>query len=245
MTHELQTIALLWLKRILFPDFTNKLTWVVALAGIALVGAPSEVLIAGLNWVVALVNQNQLAQPPLPTISATSDPMGYWLVFGALAHNLLNKLISYRLNALEHQKQQDRREMDIRLFAAFTTLLPSNGAALNLAKEHHFGNSFAIAALNPVTEFVQTWDKAEFEFVDKDIETNKQNLLEHARELILKVAQYTAPNGFGMQSAIPRGIDPDFGLPDHIQSEIRELNEAAAAFYAAHQSFIRSVRERL
>ncbi|CAN7390268.1 hypothetical protein LJR235_002322 [Pararhizobium sp. LjRoot235] len=245
MTDELRTIALQWFKRFLFPDFTNKLTWLVALGGIALAGAPSEILVAGLNWVVAFVNQNQFTQPPLPTISTPSDPMGYWLVFGALTHNLLNKLVSYRLNALEHKRQQERREMDIRLFDALTTLLPSNSGALYLAKEHHFGNSFAIAALNPVTEFVQTWDKAEFEFVNKDIEVDKRNLMGLAGDFTSKVAQYTAPNGFGMQSAIPRGIDPDFGLPEHISQEIRELNEAASAFYTAHQSFIRAAREKL
>lgn len=245
MTDELQTIALQWLKRFLFPDFTNKLTWLVALGGIALAGTPSEILVAALNWVVAFVNQNELTNPPFPTISATPDSMGYWLVFGALAHNLLNKLISHRLSALEYQKQQQRREMDMRLFNALTTLLPSNGGALNLAKEHHFGNSFAIAVLNPVAEFVQTWDKAEFEFVNKDIEAEKRDLMARAADFILKVAQYTAPNGFGMQSAIPRGIDPDFGLPDHIRQEIRELNEAASAFYTAHQSFIRAAREKL
>jgi hypothetical protein len=245
MTEDIQIIALQWLKRLLFPDFTNKLTWLVALAGIALVGGPSELIIAGLNWVVAFINQHGVVWPPLPEILFTPDPMGYWLVVGALVHNLANKAISLRLSSLELLRQRERRTMDIRLFESLTELLPSNGPALTLAKEHDFANSFRIASMEPITEFVHTWDNAEHEFLDAEIEIKKKALLGLASDFTLKVAEYTAPGRNGMQTAIPSDINVDFGFPEHVQKEIRHLNQAASGFHAAHQSFIRFARERL
>lgn len=245
MTQEMQIIAIQWLKRFLFPDFTNKLTWLVALAGIALVVGPSELVVAAVNWVVAFANKNEIIQPSLAAISFTPDPMGYWMVFGALVHNLANKAIALRLDSLEFQKQRERREMDIRLFESLTELLPSNGRAMSLAREQDFSNSFAIAAVEPVTEFVQTWDNAEHEFLNKRIEAQKKSLLELASDFTLKIAQYTSPTGNGRQSAIPSRMNVDFGFPEYLKKEIRELNEAASAFHHAHQSLIRLARENL
>jgi hypothetical protein len=244
VNQEMRKTALQWIQRFIFPDFTNKLTWTVALAGIAIASAPIDIAIASLNWLAAYLNQSLNIQPKLPYLSGSSDPMGYWFVFAALAHNVANKIIIHRVSTLDHQIQIDKREMDRRLFEEFNLLLPSNSDAISLVKEHHFGNSFLISDTSPIAVFVRIWDKAEYEFIDQTIETEKEKLHDIATSFLLNVARYTAPNN-GMQTVMPRHVNPDDGLPDHIVKEIEELDGSASALYDQHQRFIRTARGRL
>lgn len=244
MGNEIRLLTLQWLKRFLFPDFTNRLTWLVALSGIALATPSNEIFVYIINLVIIAANKNIFSESFLPPLSSNSDPTGYWLVIGALAHNVLHKLVSHRTDALLHQKELSKKERDKKLLDDFLIILPSNSDTLYLAKDHDFSTAFEIDAIKPIWLFIQKWDNAEFEFTDAAVETEKKNLLNQASDFAMKVSQYTSPTRGGMQCAIPSGMNPDLGLPEHIYEEIKILNRAAHDFYKAHQHFVRFARER-
>lgn len=238
-----EAIILEWLRRILVPDFANKLTWLVALAGIGMVALPHALIVAVANWLIALVNGAHWFDSPFELLPYQDDPRGYWLIFGALIHNLLNKIVTLRLGTLQHEAAREKRLLDVRLFDEFVALLPSDGAAVALLKEHDFAGTIRSDGLPAIETFAHRFDNAEHEFLAPEIETAKQELLVLANNFLGKVAVYTVPKGQGFLTVYPGDVDPDIFVPAYLKEQISELNAAASALYDAHQAFIRQARQ--
>ena len=168
-----EAIMLEWLRRFLLPDFANKLTWLVALIGIGMVALPHALIVAVVNWLIALSNDNHWVSVPLQPFPYQDDPRGYWLIFGALGYNLLNKIVTLRLGTLQHEIAREKRLLDMRLFDEFLALLPSDGATADLLKNHDFAGTVRDDGLPALRSFVNRFDNAEHECLAPQIEAGK------------------------------------------------------------------------
>jgi len=92
---EAKEFILKYGKKVLFPDFTNKLTWFVAGVGGTILLTPVAFSQLVYNWLVATVNLN--SGVPVTLAELESSSADHWLGFGlillALVHNIANKLI--------------------------------------------------------------------------------------------------------------------------------------------------------
>lgn len=242
---DIQDLVLLWIKRLLFPDFANRLTMIVVLAGVGLVALPHELWVALANWGIGVGNNLGLTLAPIPQLPYEPNPLGLWLIIIGLAYHLASRLVAHWGDVIHHDKARGKRQADVELYDKFLELLPSDGSALVMLRDHDFANTFMLARLDPLRKFADVWNDAEYQFLDEFVETAKTTLVELAEEFLLKIATYTAPSRNGHQTVYPTHVDPEGFIPEHVRNEIKELNLSATALYREHQLFIRLCRDRL
>lgn len=63
---------------------------------------------------------------------------------------------------------------DQQLFQAFLHVLPPE-PTIRFLKDHNFGDSFETQIIKPLHDFVYTWDSVEKEFLDADVEKQKNS----------------------------------------------------------------------
>lgn len=155
---------------------------------------------------------------------------------------LVGLFIGFVINDSKTSKSSENP--DKLLFEKFIETLPSNGD-IEFVRQFDGWISFDSEQIKQIRNFLWYWDNAEHEFADKEIE-KKRKILYSAVEIFLNnVGLYTAPNHAGRQTVIPRDVDPDWDVPDHVKEEAKKLGESAQAVYQAHQDMVRTARKRL
>jgi len=91
-------------------------------------------------------------------------------------------------------KKTNRHDQE--LFEEFLKVLP-NEPTLRFLKEHDFGNSFNRKYIEPLYDFIETWDSVEKEFINVKLEKKKKELHFQAKELGFEIAKRTVPVGKG------------------------------------------------
>lgn len=238
MTKELKVIFLKYLNKWLFPDFTNKLTWLVAFAGITMITTPVEFRVAVCNWLIEVLNVTSLAPFEVPALEERNDTGWYVLLLSALIHNLVYKYISLKLDTLEFEIKREKRALDISLYEQFISLLPTSGQTVQMLKEQEFSSSIRKSSMNSLDDFIYYWEGAEYRFNNSEIEAKKSIFLEKSNDFRCKVAQYTVPKFDDFLTVYPRHVDPEINIPQNILNEIKELNSLATELYQMHQDFI-------
>ncbi len=246
---EVKTFLIKYGKNWFFPDFTNKLTWFVASLGGTILLTPTVLKEVLINWLINTLNLNSGELVTLAELesSNTDAIIGFGLIFLALAYNLSNKYLNYISIVKPAQiAKQAQVETDKVLFASFLKDFPSNGASLELLRDHDFYSGFHHNSVDKLDEFVGTWNTAEMEFLDEDIEMKRKELHTNCavfnHKLALK-AHYI--NGGPILSCVPDGFRGAFTLPEHVEKPIDELNKLSRQCYELHQEFIKFVRGTL
>ena len=134
---------------------------------------------------------------------------------------------------------------DQRLFQEFQSIFAYE-PAVRLMREHDFGGPFHRKAIQPLYDFVETWDQPEKEFLDKDLQASLAALYDAARVMSNDLAKYTVPVGNGEYASVfsdsARAAGP---RPDWVIEETRILNERASQFVPIYERFLRLCREKL
>lgn len=99
---ELKELAIARLKKYLFPDFTNKLTWFVVTVGGAVILTPTAFKQIFYNWLVDTFNLNYGVYFTFAELdSSNSDyTLGFSLIALALLHNVANRYFIYKTGDL-------------------------------------------------------------------------------------------------------------------------------------------------
>jgi len=232
----------------LFPDFSNKLTWVVVSIGASVIITPSPIKLIIYNWLVDSFNLNYGEHFTIAEVSSgTAD---YWIGFSlialALIHNILYRLIQQNELKKIYRENIKEEESDKQLFCEFLKLFPSNSSSFQLLKEHDFGNSFSNKWLDEIEKFVYEWDFPEKQFLDAKREELRLKLLTKSKEFCLLLAEKSSPTGNGvMQSVVPDHIRNEFDWPNWVLEDIKEVNEKATQVAELHQEFITTCKKSL
>ena len=132
---------------------------------------------------------------------------------------------------------------DVELFEEFIALF-SNNDLIRFYKEYDFLGSFDKKFIDPLYEFIEFWDNAAHEFIDEELENEKNNLYKAAYELGTTIARNTVPNRHGFISVKPDHLAGG-PTPDWVINDAKEINALAPRFVELHEAFIRLGRKKL
>lgn len=245
---ELGKLAIAFLKKWLFPDFTNKVTWVVVTVGCAILVTPTPFKLIFYNWLVDTFNLSSGVHFSLAELSADSADYewGVLLIVGALLHNIGYRYFLHAAARTEEIQLERQREADLDLFNRFKSAFPSNSASIQLLKEHDFGNSYHGNSIKHIERFVIEWNNAEHQFLDGAIENKRQELWGCCDVFLNMLAVHTGPIAAGPHfSAIPDKYRGDWDWPEFVTERVKELNSKASECYTHHQGFIALCKNRL
>lgn len=232
----------------LFPDFTNKLTWYIALLGGTILATPTALKEILYNFLVDTINLNSGKHFTLAELQASSvEPLvGLGLIALALIHNLVNRFLVQKTSEFALEDSKERQQVDTKLFSRFLEDFPSNGYSIPFLRDHDLGGSYHDVNLTDINKFVENWDNVEHHFLDKEIEDKRAELWQKCRAFtyFLEMHSYDL-NGGPMFSCIPDNCRGAWNYPKHVEQTLRELNKNATECYELHQSFVIFSRQRL
>ncbi|WP_345969429.1 hypothetical protein WCX72_08770 [Sulfurimonas sp. HSL1-6] len=133
---------------------------------------------------------------------------------------------------------------DKELFTKFLNDLPSGEGSIDFLRDHDFHNSFKLAKLDQLRDFARNWDNAEFEFLNKELEKARQDLLQTIFQFIDVSSHHTFPERDGWQTSIPNYTD-NGEIPQRAKESIKKMNDLGDNIFAMHQTLIRLGKQQL
>lgn len=135
---------------------------------------------------------------------------------------------------------------DQKLFEEFQAILPFS-PSIEMLRNHDFGNSFLRVAVQPLFNFVETWDSVDKEFIDKELEQHRRQLFDAACQMSSEICKRTVPVGDGSYASVLSDNVREQGgrRPEWVREDARELNRVASAFVPRYEEFIRYCRQTL
>ncbi|MEX3853690.1 hypothetical protein AB3X94_06430 [Paraburkholderia sp. BR10923] len=134
---------------------------------------------------------------------------------------------------------------DLRIFDEFQSIFGFE-PAVRLLRDHDFGGPFLRKSIQPLFEFVETWDQPEKEFLDPELQTALANLYRAAYEMSDHLTEKTVPVGNGEQASVfPDSLRAVGPRPDWVREDARVLNEQAKMFVPIYEQFFRLCRTKL
>jgi len=165
--------------KLIKPEFYNKLTWLVVLSGIALMGSPfwQEILVAFLK-----------KELDLNLLPGGNTLWGFLLVLAGLIYNLVTNSFSKSIESTkERDTLLDKRTHDINIF---------NGSEEHLTEEEFVehlddlinDHSYMIDESKKVGRFQHYFLRSGSQYIDKEIQKKLDALLES----IMKIVRFTS-----------------------------------------------------
>jgi hypothetical protein len=139
------------------------------------------------------------------------------------------------------------RKHDVDLFEELLRVLPFE-PTVRLIRDHDFGGAFHKRAIQPLFDFVETWDSPEREFIDAALQAKLTDLYQAASNLSGEVVTLTVPIGPKQElvSVYSDSVRAEGGpRPKWVIEDGRRLNAAARLFTPIYEEFIRFARQQL
>jgi len=230
-------------KKYLFPDFSNKLVWILVVTGISLLPTPKAIFVVLFEMGIEFINVNEIGPVAIPSfdLGESSYIEGLVLILCGLVYGLLSRLISSKTSL----NQKSHTSKDGLLFDSFLKVLPSDSMSITLLKNHDFKESFDIDALKELISFVNDWSSAENCFVDEEMESNKQYFLDQCLRFQQLVEGLVGESSIGIVSISPDRRAGGFDLPEWAEDDIVEVNKKAREIFESHQLLIKNLQGML
>jgi len=136
----------------------------------------------------------------------------------------------------EYPRLKSNRERDKALFLKFKAEFPTNGRCARFLREHDIGAPFHTDTTNELDSFLETWDNAEHEFIDRRLETARKVLLITGRNFRRKLSTAITMDHRGWFSI---GMD-DMEMRPEMFKKRDELNRLSSVVYKSHQDLMRA-----
>lgn len=133
---------------------------------------------------------------------------------------------------------------DLSLFEEFQRIFPVE-PTLRLLKETDFGASFRKQDIQPLYNFVESWDSVEKEFLNKKIENDRKALYQAAKELAGEFVKRTVPIGNGDCISVLPDNQRGGPRPQHVIEDAKALNEKSRLFVPKYEKFVRKCKAKL
>ncbi|VVP68497.1 hypothetical protein PS914_00716 [Pseudomonas fluorescens] len=259
---EIKELLLDVARKWLIPDFSNKLTWLVAGVGTTILLTPDTATVIIANWLIDTLNINFISKFSLAELQeSNSDKVyGILLIIAALTHNLivsgmtkylahLDKTIEIEDRAKQReeslQQSEAQRSVDRELLKKFLNDLPSNGRSILFLRDHDLGGAFNESNTVEIEKFVFNWNCVERKFLGEELEAKRQALWNALNKFSSKLAMGAYDlHGGPMYSCIPdqfRGRD----WPPHVEEKIEELNALGTHCFNLYSEFVLLARRSL
>ena len=236
------------LKKWVFPDFSNKLTWFVVGVGAAVVLTPTPFKQLFYNWLVDTFNLNSGSHYTL--VELQSDSADYWLgfslIFLALLHNAINQIFVYKTEIASRVENESKHAIDRVLIQEFMELLPSDGPDMEFLEEHDFFTSHHGKSWSALNRYVSTWDVPEKNFLDPSLEEKRLNFYNKSKQFmdLLAVNSYSIKDGT-YYSCVPDLYRGTRDCPEHVRETIKEINRLGTECFDLHRVLVSDARRKL
>lgn len=200
------------------------------------------------------MSQN-FAQKLVDQISIASVALtAFWLVYDICTEDnifdsasaLLAAIVGLLVRVPIKAKLATPSGHDIELFDRFSIAFPFE-PTVRLLRDLDFGGSFPRRSIQPLLDFVESWDSVENEFVDNVLELERKTLYEVANRFALELVKRTVPVGDGTNVSVVSDNFRAAGRPrtPYILEDARVLNAEARMVVSAYERFVRRCRETL
>lgn len=137
---------------------------------------------------------------------------------------------------------QGNLALDKELYEKFIKILPTNGS-IDFIKNNNFaGFSFELESLKNIREFRFTFCDAEHEFIDKELEKLRIELLDLIGQFMTIIGLKTFPTSNGRQTVPPEW---EIDNQEEFWETVRKLESLSDQIYEKHQELIRRARSIL
>lgn len=232
----------------LFPDFTNKLTWYIAVLGGTILATPTAFKEIFYNFLVDTVNLNSGKYFNLAELQASSvdQLVGLGLIVLALGHNLTYKYLLHKNNEFALEENKEKQSVDKALFKRFLHDFPSKGYSIPFLRDHDLGNSFHEVSLSEIEKFVEDWNNVEHHFLDHELEEKRAELWRKCLNFtnLLGTNSHDVKGGPRL-TCIPEQYRGAYDYPEHVCIILKDLNMKATECYELHQGFLMFARQKL
>ncbi|GAA0362465.1 hypothetical protein GCM10009092_28550 [Bowmanella denitrificans] len=244
---EVKQFVIKYGKKWLFPDFTNKLTWLVAGTGATLLITPVALEQLLYNWLVETVNLN--AGVPIAFAELEIGFADYWVGFGliflSLAHNIANRYFIY-MDGLSSKEAKDRLiQVDRELFSKFKNDLSPDSRTVRFLRDVDLGGTYHDDDTRVLDRFCQTWNATDREFHDEELEILRKAFLDKSKSFLWKLANNSYDIGGSRYRCVPDPYVGDFNYPPEVDKTLCELNDMATELYNMHSELVRKARTTL
>ncbi|MGY2572436.1 hypothetical protein [Vibrio sp. C8] len=128
---------------------------------------------------------------------------------------------------------------DLELFEQYKSMFVTTGVA-EFYRQHDFLAQFSEDYWRPLSRYVDTWYKPDYEFSNSKLRKKHKTLYAAAEKLGITIAGNTvtiAPT-YKMRSVRPDNLafEP---IPNHIKEDAKEINSLIPAFIKAHDDFVK------
>ncbi len=128
------------------------------------------------------------------------------------------------------------------LFEELLEALPSAGSIQFINENNMAGFSFDPARLNDLYKFAEEWKDAEHEFLDEELEQDRQHLHSLIQQYLYEIAKNTFSVGGGGLQSVPE--EWEITQPKRFSDTVQLLHSLAGEIVDAHQAFIRKGRRK-
>jgi len=242
-------LILSFLKKWLFPDFTNKLTWLVVSVGAGILLTPAPVKLLFYNWLVSIFNLNSGVPYTLPQLNNDSPHSlyGVALIAMGLAHNHANQYLRSKTSSRTDLVREQRERADKVLFEKFLSEFPSNCKSVLFLQNHDFGATYHGSDTNEIEYFYYSWNIPERTFLNQNIENKKIELSQACKEFLEYLAINSGPLKMNIEffSIVPDMYVGHYPEPDIVVERKDRLNQLATNCYNLHREFVELCKEEL
>lgn len=237
----------------LFPEFSNKVTWLLITFGISILALPAPTYILFVNLIIDFYNKTTKSNVMLIDIDkiAPSSGIALTLILSGLGYHLIIKGLQTYLEIFKENKNKYKTDMfraaDTTLYNQFIALLPPDSPAIELLKEHNFGNSFHEKSVDYFNKLNYKWGLANQHFHDNELETKSIKLCDEIKNfhsfLALNSNYLNQGPLLSMLSDWDRAMDIEW-TPE-TEKNVKKANEWGTEIYNLYCDFIITCKKKL
>lgn len=247
-----------------FPEFSNKVTWLLITAGIAILILPVPTYVIFLNLIIDFYNNTVNAHVKLIDIGdfTTSTGAALTLIISGLLYHLAIKSTQlygeiYKTKTEEIQKErieikekdilERMKNADVKLFETFISLLPTNSASVELLKSHDFGASYHNNSIKDIESFTFKWGKADQHFHDVDLEKKSEHFFNEANNFLDFLALASGPTIRESMFSIPNDSERanDWEWSKKTDDNVQKANEWSHNLYIQYCELVTLCKKNL
>ena len=169
----------------------------------------------------------------------------FWFIFNPDFEPALTSLalLATLIGLIVEERVSSSHAVDRDLFNRLRQDLPSNGSIAFIGTNNFAGFSFQLSRLADLDTFVYEWDDAEHEFLNKNLEQKRKELMTLVKEYLSVIAVQTFPTRTPGWNSVPE--EWEIEQPKRFNEVVEKLHNLAGQIVEVHQDLFRTARKKL
>ncbi len=264
---KLKSTAKILLEKLInkaFPEFSNKVTWLLIYVGTAILLMPAPTYIMLLNLIIDFYNNKTNSHVKIIDIGDFTPSTGaaITLIISGLTYHLIIKglqiyselhneriKIARNKNTITNQKEINDRKInaDLKLYESFKSILPPNSSSIAFLKEQDFGFPFHKPLLDDIEKFTYQWGRPDQHFHDSEIQSKSKEFYDKADAFIKLLASAAGYIRATPLLSIPTDDERahDWDWSDGTINNVKKANELSGELHTIYCELVVLCKKKL